>query len=426
MERHGPTVSVSPVHVLIDKEVRILVGGLKANQNITIRSWVNGDKTDIFESYVYYTSDNNGIVDLRRQSATGGLYTGVQPMGLFTSMIPSPNNDRAHSRMSPKVDVEKSLEFHIDVYDLHLVPELINRCVPLSSTTVYRSYIAPGVKRQPVRNGRLRGTIFIPPGKGPFPAVIDLFGTAGGLMEFRASLLASHGYLSFALAYFAHDDLPLSAVDLDLEYFEEAKDYLKEHHSAAKGDIGVIGVSVGGTIAMTLASYVEGFKCAVVINGPSFVQYATFTYKGRSWPGVDNDMNRMYVENNGVVFGSCLDSVDENNLGDAEIEFHKSKSSFLFFYSEADKAINTELMQRVLHHLLSKEKTCECKIITHPGAGHLLEPPYSPHAPLTHAKLINLPQRWGGNSKQHAEAQLSSWKEILKYLNEVFYSRAKL
>ena len=55
------------------------------------------------------------------------------------------------------------------------------------------------------------------PGEGPFPGVIDLFGGAGGLMEFRASLLASRGFATLALAYWNYDDLPsrLEKVDLD-------------------------------------------------------------------------------------------------------------------------------------------------------------------------------------------------------------------
>ena len=56
-------------------------------------------------------------------------------------------------------------------------------------------------------------------GVGPFPGVIDLFGTAGGLTEFRSALLASRGFASFALAYFGYDDLN-KGMAWDMEYFE--------------------------------------------------------------------------------------------------------------------------------------------------------------------------------------------------------------
>jgi dienelactone hydrolase len=89
----------------------------------------------------------------------------------------------------------------------------------LASTSCERWFLSPDVLRVPVRHGRLRGTLFIPKDRGPFPGVVDLYGTAGGLVEYRAALLASKGFVTFALAYFAYDDLP-RAIDLDMEYFE--------------------------------------------------------------------------------------------------------------------------------------------------------------------------------------------------------------
>ena len=56
-------------------------------------------------------------------------------------------------------------------------------------------------------------------GKGPFPGVIDMFGSAGGLAEFKAALLASHGFMALALPFFDYDDLPKTPV-LNLEYFD--------------------------------------------------------------------------------------------------------------------------------------------------------------------------------------------------------------
>lgn len=59
--------------------------------------------------------------------------------------------------------------------------------------------------------------------------MIDLFGGAGGLIEFRAGLLASRGFAVLALAFFAYDDLPRTLTQLDLEYFEEAAQLLLRH-----------------------------------------------------------------------------------------------------------------------------------------------------------------------------------------------------
>jgi len=56
-------------------------------------------------------------------------------------------------------------------------------------------------------------------GPGPHPAVIDLFGTVGGTLEYRSALLASRGFAALALPYFLYKDLPKHIVDVDLDYF---------------------------------------------------------------------------------------------------------------------------------------------------------------------------------------------------------------
>lgn len=66
-------------------------------------------------------------------------------------------------------------------------------------------------------------------GGGPVPAVIDLFGAAGGLVEYRAALLASRGIMALALAYFRYDDLPKTMNELEVDYVEEAVQWLCRH-----------------------------------------------------------------------------------------------------------------------------------------------------------------------------------------------------
>ena len=92
------------------------------------------------------------------------------------------------------------------------------------SRTVERWHLGPGVMMHEVNVGRLRGYIFEPPAKHGthVPAVLDLFGVVGGCQTFRAALLASHGFLTFALAYLNYKDLPKSFPrGIDLSYFEE-------------------------------------------------------------------------------------------------------------------------------------------------------------------------------------------------------------
>ena len=63
--------------------------------------------------------------------------------------------------------------------------------------------------------------IIFPAGPGPFPAVVDIFGArGGGNLDYRAALLASRGFVSYSLPFFAYEDLPTTLDNIQLEYFE--------------------------------------------------------------------------------------------------------------------------------------------------------------------------------------------------------------
>lgn len=66
------------------------------------------------------------------------------------------------------------------------------------------------------------------PGRGPFPALLDLYTFGGGLSEKRASLLARKGFVVLTLALYGHDDMPKKIKDVHLDYFEEAIEFLKQ------------------------------------------------------------------------------------------------------------------------------------------------------------------------------------------------------
>ena len=144
------------------------------------------------------------------------------------------------------MNVSSPLLVNISVYTGHSAEGFRER-TPLASTLIERWYIAPGVQRIKVKETGLRGTLFIPsgtptlpfmiicsphwicfrghwnlfvpaPGPGPFPGLLEMWGGGGGLVEYRASLLASNGYACFALEYIFSDEA--DPTDVPTNYFE--------------------------------------------------------------------------------------------------------------------------------------------------------------------------------------------------------------
>ena len=109
-------------------------------------------------------------MSLIMKGSLGGSYSGVEPMGLLWSMKPAPGQRKGVRLL--KSDVNKPYVVEVKCYDGHVTPhQSLASPRPLSSATFQKWYMADGVKRIPVREGRIRGSLFIPPGDGPFPGM---------------------------------------------------------------------------------------------------------------------------------------------------------------------------------------------------------------------------------------------------------------
>ena len=158
--------NVRPKSSLIDKITKINVSRLDPLQNITLAAQIVGDKGETFESHAHFIADKDGEVDVCRDSSVGGSYSGVSPMGLLWSMKPAPGQRKGIRLM--KSDVTKPYNIVLNCFNDHVIPNE-SSLQPLSSVTFQKWYMAEGVKRIPVREGRIRGALFIPPRDGPFP-----------------------------------------------------------------------------------------------------------------------------------------------------------------------------------------------------------------------------------------------------------------
>ena len=159
-------LNLRPRSSLVDSMTKIIVAGLKPFQKITLGANIVGDSGEIFQSHAHYIADKHAEVDVYRDSSLGGSYSGVEPMGLLWSMKQAPGQKKGLRLF--KTDVTKPYNIVLKCFDGHISPQQ-GQLQPLSSTTFQKWYMAKGVRRVPVRDGRIRGTLFLPPGEGPFP-----------------------------------------------------------------------------------------------------------------------------------------------------------------------------------------------------------------------------------------------------------------
>ncbi|KAM8948643.1 acyl-coenzyme A thioesterase 1-like [Lycaon pictus] len=409
--RGSATVSLEPAGGCAwDEPVRISVRGLAPGQPVTLRASLRDERGALFRAHARYRADDRGLLDLARAPALGGSFVGLEPMGLLWALEPEKPLLRLVKR-----DVQTPFAVELEVLDGHEpdAGRLLGRALHA------RHFLRPGVRRVPVRAGRVRGTLFLPPEPGPFPGIVDIYGVGSGLLEYRASLLAGKGFAVMALAYHNYEDLPKGLEILHLEYFEEAVNYLLDHPQVKGPGVGLLGSSKGGELCLSMASFLKGITASVIINGSVANVGGTLHYKDEILPPVGLDTNRMRVTKDGLadildVLNSPLEGADQKSF----IPVERAESAFLFLVGLDDHNWKSEFYANEASKRLQAHGREQPQIICYPMAGHYIEPPYFPMCQASLHTLVGGPVIWGGEPRAHAMAQMDAWKQLQTFFHK--------
>ena len=257
--------------------------------------------------------------------------------------------------------------------------------------------------------------------------VIEMLGGAGGLVEFKASLLASRGFAALALAYFAYDDLPENQSSLDMEYFEEAANWLSNHPKVLPHGIGVHAICFGSWIALLMASLrMNVIKTVVAISPIVVAWYAPFQYKGNSSDVVPLENTKKIRTQDGCIwrhsFSTVTDCKPQASNYPAITPVENISCPVLLVFGTDDLNVNSDFAaELIFNRLKAHGKEHLCSILCYSQAGHLIEPPYTPHC---YASFSSITAKWsgdnylvwGGEMNAHAKAQEDAWPKILNFL----------
>jgi hypothetical protein len=99
----GTIIEVEPAEGLADEPVAVKLRGLPPGRRIVVKAEARLGAEPPWRSQAELVVDDSGIVDLARHTPEAGSYQGIEPMGLFWSMLPEPG-------ASSLVDLYSTLE----------------------------------------------------------------------------------------------------------------------------------------------------------------------------------------------------------------------------------------------------------------------------------------------------------------------------
>ncbi|MFT3852316.1 MAG: acyl-CoA thioester hydrolase/BAAT C-terminal domain-containing protein [Ilumatobacteraceae bacterium] len=121
------------------------------------------------------------------------------------------------------------------------------------------------------------GTFTVPEGPGPFPGVVALSGSGGGVPSWWGDLLAPHGIAVLAAAYFGVEPLPAALCEIPVETVAAAGEWLRRRPEIREGPVGLVGGSKGAELALLAATAFPELFGPVAAVAPQCV----------TWFGVD-------------------------------------------------------------------------------------------------------------------------------------------
>ncbi|XP_017271253.1 bile acid-CoA:amino acid N-acyltransferase-like [Kryptolebias marmoratus] len=416
--RPAPVLTAAPARALIDEQISIRGGFLPPHCPVTVWARMHSDEGDLWEAFAHYNTNASGAFSLSSDASVGGSYVGCEPMGLFWGMQPAPGG-REGLRLR-KRNVETPFVVRISLLEGHVSPGE-GQTTELAAVTAERWYLTPGVKRTEIRQNGIVGTLFIPPGPGPFPAMLDMWGMGGGLPEYRASLFASRGYASLSLAYIGHKDLPgrPNCLTVGDSYFKAAFQLLQDHPQVVSDRVGIIGLCFGCYLTLRIAVQ-TGVKpsCLVCINGPVGGGVAE-SESEEQLPEQFKSFQKYFKYGDRDYISFKEVSLPSNLPLESIVKIEKIDCPLMYIVGEDDlSASSVENADVIEETLRAAGKSHLFTRLSYPGAGHLIEPPYAPNVreSMWTYKPKKLFTMWGGHPAPHAAAQEDVWKKILDFM----------
>jgi dienelactone hydrolase len=385
---------------LNDRPVLIRATGLAPESHVVLKASLVDGGGHHWSSESEFVATDAGEVDTANQAPVKGAYKIVSAMGPVWSMRPQEHDVAAYQ--SQKQLGPQTVTF-----------ELVVEGKTVASAELEQLEVADGVKQTRLE-GEIHGVAFTPAGAGPFPAVLVLGGSEGGIPADKAAWLASHGYFALALAYFRVKGLPEMLENIPLEYFGKGLSWLKEQPNVSPEQIGVVGTSRGGELALQLGAVYPEIH-AVVAYVPANVRYPACC--GRAVFG----RAAWTVGSQALAFSSSPQGIDTDPR--ALIRVEKTRGPILMISGGEDGVWESKRMaSTAMERLKSAHFEFATEHLSYPHAGHRaglakIIPTWTGevHQPVSGAEM-----RYGGTPEGNALSSADAGPKVLEFLRVSF------
>jgi dienelactone hydrolase len=395
-----------PSQCLVDCELAVRVLGVRPGERVELSLRNLGANGSFFAASATFVADRDGTVDLTSHAPVEGSYRNVHPMGLFWSRVQHAGPPPANVPDDPLTAI--------------LTVSAAGRELAHTIRRVYREDVISRIVQEDGLVGRFCTSTHA---AEPRPTVLVVGGSVGGLTWSAqvAALLACHGFSSLALSYFGGEGQSSELKHIPLEYFGGAIDWLRKQAEVQSGQIGMLGCSRGGELALLVGAHYPAVR-AVVAYVPSVIvgsgypdgQSPAWTWQDREVPFARENSGTSALTTHS--FYSQL--LQRGSVGDLCIEVERIAGPVMLISGRADGVWpSAELADLAVKRMRSAGFPHQLEHLSYEDAGHDIAWPNAPTTmnrfqhPISGEELDA-----GGTAEGTAYASRDSWSRMLEFL----------
>lgn len=408
-------IIINPAKAIYGTPFSLKIIGLHPGETINLRATSTDTKGISWISNAQFKAGKNGTVDPAIMKPKKGDYLEKDALGLLWSMQP----ENLNQKILYSNDREKGLRVKFTLTD---------SLGKIFSAELIRYYEDPENKLACIqldKNG-LKGFLYSPNTGKRYPGIILLGGSNGGAIKWMAKAIASDGFSVLTLPYWKYPGLPQNLVNIPMEYFIKAIQWIKKQETVQKGKIGVIGGSRGAELTLLLGSMVDEFKAIVAwVPAAHLWQGMEFTrlvpcwiYQGKALPFLGSTVSPEELKKfrTGEItsfrqyFEKDLQRLDPKLIQKAAIQVEKIKAPILMVSGTDDQTWpSTEFSEMIISRLKKYHFQYDYKHIKGVNAGHQV---FIPDFIPGNFRGFN-----GGTRKAELHWSIKSWQETLQFLH---------